>query len=472
MKNVFLPIGAAAAAVAVLASGCASSGLTEEEIAAHRAKLNQFEKEAVAYKTHQKQKDKYVLPNASLETSRALYLPVGGAMCDRAITLFGDSYVRLASQALHSSGNVKRWTTLKAEYAKYKESSAYKELLELTGNFIKKNPPSLADGQKYQKDPAILLEKIIQNTRVAEAYAFNKKYESAKDDSARKEILAEVQKKKNNLTAWYDLDGTAGKQSPSRVYRKYEAAKRAALAKLEAENKAARQAALEAHAKTAAFVAYWSSVVGKKLYPVVVPMIPAQSPLDAALAASVPAADIAFDATIKTLSNKYSFLPTSLQPDFSDAPNLKKLLDGGSSSLNAMMDKLGDKAFVDSLMDKQLIAKAKDPKGYVMNNMKVSNPFEIPNKVKAINEEIAPAMKAIPRIQASLDGKDYGAVALDSLNAFGNSVGKELVIVINNELKPYKYANDIATKRIEYTGKAIKWLTEGTLEDLASSGAF
>lgn len=134
---------------------------------------------------------------------------------------------------------------------------------------------------------------------------------------------------------------------------------------------------------------------------------------------------------------------------------------GAKASMDEILVKLGEDAVVSSLLDMDKVAKIEK-----LAKTDYSNPFAA---VSAGADAIAllPVVKELSAsLQADIDAEDYGMVPLHMIEALGNDSGKDFLKMLNAELDPYRYANDIALKRIEYTNKALDWVTGDRIENI------
>lgn len=518
MKRVLLPImTVAVASASILFTACSSTDNKDELYAEIRDILDEGE----AYKTHEKQKDKYVLPNASLETSRALYLPIGGALTDAMKESVGNDYLAQLSRKANPKVNkdlAKVWSSLKMNFSsswdgvslkakndyiseidekkKKKEDVGlvegmkydyYKAEAELTKNLRSKvkgsndmvfngdeglkgarakmidmipNADSLSDAELENR----LVEEVIKKVRLEEAIAYSRQSEEGAQkiiDEANKEFadfdkVRADQKKKSTVAVWYGLDSA----KKSFVYTDYLKKKEAVEQKMTEEKNKAWDEVVEADRKVAAFSTYWVAVIGRRLYPVVIPLVPLPDPIGGILTATTPVADEALGLVTDKLAESDKWLPTSLVMELDKYPSMQKQF-GAEASLDDILLKLGEDATVSALLDMDKVAKIEK-----LAKTDYSNPFAALS-VGADILDLLPVVKTLGvSLQEDIDAEDYGMVPLHMIEALGNSSGKDFLNMLNAELDPYRYANDIALKRIEYTNKALDWLSGDRLETL------
>lgn len=371
MKRFFLPVMTVAiASASFIFTGCNSTDNKDELYAEIRDILDEGE----AYKTHETQKDRFVLPNASLETSRALYLPIGGALTDVMKETVGNDYLAALSRKANPKINndlTKVWTSLKQNYKESWDGSTLAKKNEFIGKIddqVKANKKvSFADNMKYDyykaeqqltqmlyskvsgtSDKAFngdeglkgarakmkdmipnvdklsdkelenrLVEEIIKKVRLDDAVAFSKKSEEEMkkyiEDQTKQFTDADAAKadakEKPTIVTWLKLTSSNKK---SGVYSEYLTKKAAVEKKMNDEKSAAWDKVVEADRKVAAFSTYWVAMIGRRLYPVIIPMVPIPEPVGGILTATTPVADKALGLVTSELEKSDEWLKTSL----------------------------------------------------------------------------------------------------------------------------------------------------------------
>ena len=254
---------------------------------------------------------------------------------------------------------------------------------------------------------------------------------------------------KSTIVVWLGLDSA----NKSGVYNNFLKVKAAAEKKMNDEKNAAWDEVVEADRKVAAFSTYWVARVGRLLYPVVIPLVPIPQPVGGILTASTPIATEALDGVTSKLEKSDEWLPKSLTPELDNSPAMKAQF-GDNPSMDDILAKLGSDDFVKTLLDQKKIDMLK--KAAEVS----SNPMAALTAGPEILEAIDMGAELSKTLKADLDASDYGMVPLHMLGTLGSNLGTEFLQVLNEQLNPYRYANDIALKRIEYTNKAMSWITD------------
>lgn len=478
------------------------------------------------YKTHDKLPDKYVIPNASLATSQLLYLPVGGALTDLVKETVGNEYLRsyLLVQT-NSTSFLKIWDGIRKEISngwmdmKPAERTAFlanwedmkKRLNDSTvsnpmtheefdaevNRFDKKTEKAYydlygaesvlianLDWNKQNDDGSVrgFLQdpEDIKEARVKMADQI-KDIDSIPDELLKYEVINELVRvrrtqeacifmSKNNDEKDFFLASLAeiGEDETyknwlglyegnhkSSVYDAFNEQKRIAEEKISKERKDALENTLKEDAKVAAFTGYWISNIGKTIYPNVAELIPGEAGqiMSASSVVAVPTLGLATD----SLEKEYEWLPESLVLNINDYPSLISLF-GKNASTKDIMLKLSKTNFVESLLDKEKLALIEN---LVTKNY--SDPFSLldPDLLKGVDL----GLTLVSTVKTDLSDKEYGMLPLHIIELVGNKTGLDFINALKGELAPYRYANDIAVKRIEYTAKALEWVSGNSLQD-------
>ncbi len=235
-------VGAMALTAAMFAAGCAS-----ETPELYTIKLNNFLKEAQGQETHEKQPEKYVLPNVLLENSKVMYIQTGSAVTDAIKLRFGDSDVLLVTQSALDTHNTKAWNSLKNAdnaddtNAKKNAENASKELKET----IVKAYDKLKTTSK--KTPDEIFDTVVGLQAQEDFIAFKHNIKNAKTQADKKVLDEQLKKQKS----WLER----GAKNVTRVYAEQKIKQAAAEAKL----KAAKDEADAANHKVALVVKYWTA---------------------------------------------------------------------------------------------------------------------------------------------------------------------------------------------------------------------
>ena len=517
MKKYLLPLMSAMLVTAsFLFTGCCTSKI--EELL---AEIKDIQEGGQLYKEHEKQDDKYTIPNASLATSRALYLPIGGALSDYVNETVGNEYLR-SYLLIRTNGisYVKVWGVIREKYDNNWMNMTTAERMAFLANWegMKKrvedgtvsNPMTQAEfdavvssfskeeksyydfyeaesgmianlGMEKKNEKGEFLEFMqspeeIKEVRIKMASQI-KDIDSIPDDLLKFEVINELVKIKRTQEACVFMDqkeqeriayyedkvrngeGEAWRNwlalndahTNSGAYKDYDERKKAAEAKMSDTKEKAWGKTLEEDAKVGAFSAYWLADIGKIGYPILGEMIPGQA--GAIIRLTAPLADIALDETKDRLEKEYDWLPTSLNVDFNAYPALKSKF-GNDASLKVIVANVG------ALLDQEKIN--------AIAGVATTNYTDVGSIVSNAGNFLQTGVYSfslISQLKNDVSDDDYGQVVLDVLSVLGNEAGKEFVSAMNGELKHYRYANDIAMKRIEYTAKALKWVSGNTLED-------
>ena len=111
MKKSLLSVGAACLAAVSTITGCGS--LEQQSPDAYLKELNQFMDKATGLENHQRQEERHLLPNASLSSSKALYVAIAGASLDAIELRYGKADELYVAKAATDPNYIGEWNALR-----------------------------------------------------------------------------------------------------------------------------------------------------------------------------------------------------------------------------------------------------------------------------------------------------------------------------------------------------------------------
>lgn len=484
------------------------------------AEIKDIQEGGQMYKEHEKQDDKYTIPNASLAASRALYLPIGGALSDMVNETVGNEYLR-SYLLVQTSGTAytKIWGNIRKKFSDEWMAMKTAERMAFLANWegMKKrlndstvsNPMTQAEFDAvvnsfskeeksyydfYEAESVIIAnlglnnrnekgeyQGFMQNQDEIDSVKIRMKdqiedIDSIPDNLLKFEVINELVKikrtqeacvfmdekekdrpayfekkaKNGDGEAWVKWLGLNEAHNDSTVYSAYLDRKRATEEEISKEREKALVTSFKEDGKVAAFSSYWLADIGKIAYPILGEELPGQ--VGAIIRLTAPVANIALDETKDRLEKEYDWLPTSLNVDFNAYPALKSQF-GSDVSLQVIMANVG------KLLDQEKIETIA-----AVITTDFTDPGSILGRLTYFFKAGNYSYALVNQVYNDVSDDDYGQVVLDVLGVLGNQAGQEFVSAMNGELKHYNYANDIAMKRIEYTAKALKWVSGNSME--------
>ena len=513
MKKYLLPLmSVMLVSASFLFTGCCTSKI--EELL---AEIKDIQEGGQLYKEHDKQAAKYILPNASLALSRALYLPIGGALSDYVNETVGNEYIRsyLLVQtsgfsyakvwsAIHEKFNddwmdmttaermafLANWENMKNRLNGAASNAMTQEQFDAVVNSFSKEEKAYYD---LYNEECFLIAKLdlsepekggflhapedIKDARTRMADQI-KDIDSIPDALLKYEVINELVRIKRTQDACVFMDkdeperlayyetkvqdgggsacenwlGLNDTHTESSVYYAFRERKRAAEEKISEEREKALVESVKEDAKVVAFTSYWFSVVGKVAYPIIAQKIPGTP--GAILKGTTDLADIAFDGTQAMLTSLYDWLPNSLTIDVTDEYPALKAMFGTKVSIFSILSSVG------ALLDQAKLNTLARVANINFGDW-VSIVFGSVDLLQALHYSITLAND----LKNDVVEEQYGQAVVHTIGVLGNNAGLDFVRALGAELKPYQYANEIAVKRIEYTAKALEWVSGNTMEE-------
>lgn len=520
MKKCFYPlVTIALVSASLLFTGCKSRA---QRVEAALKEIKDIQEGGQLYKEHTKQADKYVFPNASLAISQALYLPIGGALSDMVNETVGNEYLR-SYLLVETNGvsYVKIWGNIRDKYndgwmnLKTAERMAYlanwESMKKRLNNSTAKDPLTKEEydatvssfdemekgfyelyeaesflianlGMSRQNEKGEFLGFMqtpadIQEVRIKMSTQI-KDIDSIPDDLLKFEVINELVKVKRTQEACVFMDqdeadrvafynkkakngegeayvnwlGLNEARNDSKAYQEYQTRKEEIEARMNEAKAKAWANALEEDGKVTAFTSYWIADIGKVAYPIVSQLIPGK--VGGILSATSPVAVLALDTTEKALASKYEWLPNSLTIEFDEYPALKTQF-GANASLTRILSNIG------VLLDQDKIATLARVANINFTDW-VAIILGAPDLLMAADYTYS----LVKQVKNDLSDEEYGKVPLDIIGTLGSTAGLDFISALDSELDHYRYANEVALKRMEYTVKAMEWLSCDTMETL------
>lgn len=193
MKKSLLSVGAAFLAVAMFATGCASTSQSAsfaEEVKKAEAAVAQ----ARGLEKHTKQADKYLLPNVLLEQTKVLYIDWAAVATDSIGIRFGEADVISVARDAMDSSNLKSWDAMRnASTDKVQADAAVADMKKFIAESYAKNKTT----SKLSNDA--MFETVVGKIAQEDYIAYKKALKEGASEADYKDQKAWLDRGKANV---------------------------------------------------------------------------------------------------------------------------------------------------------------------------------------------------------------------------------------------------------------------------------